>query len=101
MSEIAFEIAPDAGHVLEVHGLAVAPRQAGEDAENLGVSLGAQRGIGMGEAGAVEIRLYCGHATAVMMEKLRFEGGRNIDAGILQQLSQIEGPRAQQCILKI
>src|SRR5688572_6666026 len=83
--QVAREIAPDAGHVLEIDGLAVAPRETSENAENLGVSLGSQRGVGMGEAGAVEIGLYCGYAVAIVIEKLRFEGGRNIDASILEQ----------------
>jgi hypothetical protein len=83
--QIAREIAPDARHVLEIDGLAVAPREAGEDPKNLSVSLGTQRGIGIGEAGAVEIRLYCGYAIAIVIEEFRFEGGRNIDAGVLEQ----------------
>ena len=54
--EIAAQIALDARQMLQVVRLAVALVEAGEDAGDLGVALGAEDGIGAGEIDQVEIR---------------------------------------------
>ena len=51
MREVALQIAPDARDVREVAGLPSRLAEAREDAEDLGVALRAERGIGEAECG--------------------------------------------------
>ena len=57
MRKVAFQVAPQARDVAQISGLAVALGKPGEDAEDLGVALGAERGISEREGVAVEVRL--------------------------------------------
>ena len=57
MGKVALEVAPDARQVTEIAGLAVAVREARKDAENLGVALGAERGVGEAEGVLIEARV--------------------------------------------
>ena len=54
MFEIAFEQAPDARNMAEINRLLVAHRQPRENADDLGIALGAKNGISGTERIAVE-----------------------------------------------
>src|SRR3546814_16699493 len=56
MAQVALQQTPDAGDMLQVAVLAVAPRQPRENADDLGVALRAEGGIGGGEGATVDQR---------------------------------------------
>ena len=65
--------------------LAVALGEPREDADDLGVALGAERGIGEGEGVTIEARPARCDAGTVVVEQLGFKLGCHIDARILQE----------------
>ena len=80
--------------------LAVALREPGEDAEDLGGALGAQYGEGRLEFAAVE-GPRCRAQRAVMREECIGLVESNVHAGILQHRGQIIGRVAQHAILRV
>ena len=96
-AEIAFEQPPDARDVGEIGGLAVAPPQPRENADDLAVALRRQDRGGAGEGGAVEFRkrreISFGHRGAQLV--------RHVAAGVFEQRDEIVAGRAADRVLEI
>src|SRR5688572_18062920 len=100
MREVAVNVAPQARDVLQVSRLAVTLGEAREDADDLGIALRAERGVGEGECVTIEPSAR-GDAGTVVVEQLRFKLGRYIKARILQKRDEVVGGGAAHGILKV
>ena len=97
MAERGFEQPPYPWNVDQVTGLAVAPAEAGEDADHLGMALSRQDRQCRLERRPIE----AGDAFPVAGQHRRLEGAGNVAPGVLEQRHQIVGGRARDRVLKI
>ena len=97
MLQVGHEVPGHARDQIEIALLAIAHCQADENAEDLGIALGAQNGIGGIEAGRI--------LDARLLDKTRLErrGQLAIDiaAGVFQQGDQVIGRMADQRVLEV
>ncbi len=101
MGEVAGEITLDPRQMGEITGLAVAPVQAREDAEDLRGPLGRKQRVGGGEGPDIEGRVPAAALAGVEAEQPQLELGAGIDPGILQQRRDVVGRVAHHGVLEV
>src|SRR6185312_6554083 len=97
MRQVLLDEPPDARDVLEVAGLAVAPPQPREDADDLAVALRPEHRVGGHEGGAVEP--WEGGEVALLHGG--DDGGRHIAPRILEERDEVVAGGADDGVLEI
>ena len=101
VSEVALEVARDPRDMSEITALAVTFRQSRKDAEDLRVSLGAERRVKRDEPIARKVLVLRAPGGTVASEKLPFKRFRNLEPGVLEQRYQVVGQRAEKRVLEV
>jgi len=91
MSEVALKVARDPRDMSEITALAVTFRQSRKDAEDLRVSLGAERRVKRDESIARKGLILRAPGGTVASEKLPFKRFRNVEPGVLEKRYDIVG----------
>ncbi len=91
MLEVFPQVAFDARHVREIGGLAVAPVQPGEYAEDFGRALRAHKRIRGGKIRHREVCIRLAARHRVVREQPQFEFVAHVDARVLQKRCYVVG----------
>src|SRR4051812_17668210 len=101
MDQRTAQIAPDARQMTQVLRLAVAPVEAGENAEDLGGTLRAERHIELHEGTGVETLVGVEPRLHVAAEQRDLGLVRYVDACVLQQRDKVVGCWPEHRVLEI
>src|SRR5262245_13733318 len=101
MHERSLQIGPYAWDVSQILRLAVADVEPGENTEDLACALGCERDVGADESGGVELAAVGTPVPDVAAEQRHLGLLRHVDAGVLQERSEVVGGRPNEGVLEV